>query len=202
MNIISSVTIYDEYKTLEAKTLKALKMPLFFFFLIYIRRRTIRKKLLENIVLNKNKVQNIWIDEYKKWLKELRDLVSQKCMIKREIRMKIKELKPEKEDKIDILQWKLRTEKILIKDNDVDGYFQRMKLNEIKGESKKEIYKINESIIIEEWSIGNDDMIVKLKDCIKDVEEELKIKEIILKKLKVSDERIDEITSQYFGCLE
>ena len=85
-------------------------------------------------------------------------------MIKREIRMKIKELKPEKEDKIDILQWKLRTEKILIKDNDVDGYFQRMKLNEIKGESKKEIYKINESIIIEEWSIGNDDMIVKLKD--------------------------------------
>ena len=32
MNIISSVTIYDEYKTLEAKTLKALKMPLFFFF--------------------------------------------------------------------------------------------------------------------------------------------------------------------------
>ena len=201
MNIISSVTIYDEYKTLEAKTLKALKMPLF-FFLIYIRRRTIRKKLLENIVLNKNKVQNIWIDEYKKWLKELRDLVSQKCMIKREIRMKIKELKPEKEDKIDILQWKLRTEKILIKDNDVDGYFQRMKLNEIKGESKKEIYKINESIIIEEWSIGNDDMIVKLKDCIKDVEEELKIKEIILKKLKVSDERIDEITSQYFGCLE
>ena len=123
-------------------------------------------------------------------------------MIKREIRMKIKELKPEKEDKIDILQWKLRTEKILIKDNNVDGYFQRMKLNEIKGESKKEIYKINESIIIEEWSIGNDDMIVKLKDCIKDVEEELKIKEIILKKLKVSDERIDEITSQYFGCLE
>ena len=84
----------------------------------------------------------------------------------------------------------------------MDGYFQRMKLNEIKGESKKEIYKINESIIIEEWSIGNDDMIVKLKDCIKDVEEELKIKEIILKKLKVSDERIDEITSQYFGCLE
>ena len=39
-------------------------------------------------------------------------------------------------------------------------------------------------------------MIAKLKDYIEDVGEELKIKETILKKLKVSDERIDEITSQ------
>ena len=45
-------------------------------------------------------------------------------------------------------------------------------------------------------------MIVKLKDYIKGVEEELKTKEIILKKLKVSDERIGEISSQYFGWLE
>ena len=34
-----------------------------------------------------------------------------------------------------------------------------------------------------------------LKDYIEDTGEELKIKETILKKLKVSDERIDEITS-------
>ena len=45
-------------------------------------------------------------------------------------------------------------------------------------------------------------MIVKLKNHIEDVGEELKIKQIILKKLKVSDERIDEITSQYHGWLE
>ena len=45
-------------------------------------------------------------------------------------------------------------------------------------------------------------MIVKLKDYIKDIEEELKSNEIIFKKLQVSDERIDEITSQYFGWLE
>ena len=45
-------------------------------------------------------------------------------------------------------------------------------------------------------------MIVKLKDYIADVGEELKIKETILKKSKVSDERIDEITSQYVGWLE
>ena len=44
-------------------------------------------------------------------------------------------------------------------------------------------------------------MTVKLKHYVKDIEEELKIEEIIFKKLKVSDGRIDEITSQYFGCL-
>ena len=42
-------------------------------------------------------------------------------------------------------------------------------------------------------------MIIKLKDYIEGIGEELKIKEVILKKLKVSDERIDEITSQYLG---
>ena len=114
--------------------------------------------------------------------------------------MKIKELKSEKEDKIDFLEWKLRMEKISVKDNDVDEYFQRMKLDEIKEESEKEIDKINESI--KEWSIDNDDMIIKLGVHIKYVKEELKIKENILKRLKVSDERIDEITSQYFGWLE
>ena len=45
-------------------------------------------------------------------------------------------------------------------------------------------------------------MTVKLKDYIEDIGEELKIKEIILKKLKVCDERIDEITSQCLGWLE
>ena len=45
-------------------------------------------------------------------------------------------------------------------------------------------------------------MIVQLKDCIEDIGEELKIKEIMLKNLKVSDERIDEITSQVYGWLE
>ena len=44
-------------------------------------------------------------------------------------------------------------------------------------------------------------MIVKLKDYIENVGEEFKIKEIILKKLKVSGEKIDEITSQYLGWL-
>ena len=86
-------------------------------------------------------------------------------------------------------------------DNGVDEYFQKTKLDEIKEESRKEIDKINESIIIEEWCIDNDDIIVKLKYYFKYIEEELKTKEIILKKLKVSDERIDEITSQYFGWL-
>ena len=45
-------------------------------------------------------------------------------------------------------------------------------------------------------------MIVKLKYHIEDVGEEFKIKDTILKKLKVSDEKIDGITSQYLGWLE
>ena len=93
MNIIFSVTFDDECKPLEIEALKELKMSLFLGFLKYISEEVSEEKLLEYIVLNKNKVQNVWIDKYKKWLKELRDSVSQKCMIKREIRMRIKELK-------------------------------------------------------------------------------------------------------------
>ena len=89
-----------------------------------------------------------------------------------------------------------------MKDDDEDKYFQRIKLDEIKEESKKEIDKINESRITKEWNIDNNDMIVKLKDYIEHVGKELKIKQIILKKLKVSDQRIDKITSKYLCWLE
>ena len=64
-------------------------------------------------------------------------------MIKRDLTMKIRELKSEKEYKKDLLEWKLRMEKISMKENDVDEYFQRIKLDEIKQESEKEIDKID-----------------------------------------------------------
>ena len=103
MNVISSATFDDKYKILKtksrmmAKSLKALKVPLFLGFLKYIsEEELLEEKLLEYIELNKNKVQNVWIDKFKKWLKELRDAIDQKYMIKRELRMKIKELKSEK----------------------------------------------------------------------------------------------------------
>ena len=53
-------------------------------------------------------------------------------MIERGLGMKIKELKSEKEGKIDLLEWKLSMEKISIKDNNVNEYFQQVKLDEIK----------------------------------------------------------------------
>ena len=109
-------------------------MLLFLGFLKYISEELSEEKLSEYIELNKNKVQNVWIDEFKKWLKELRDAIDQKYMIKRELRMKIKELKSEKENKVHLLEWKLRMEKISMKHNDVDEYFQHMKLDEIKEE--------------------------------------------------------------------
>ena len=55
-------------------------------------------------------------------------------MIKTDLRMRTKELKSENENRIDLLEWKLRMEKISMKDNDEDEYFQRMKLDEIKEE--------------------------------------------------------------------
>ena len=98
MNNISSVTFDDEYKILKTKSrmmvksLKALKMPLFLGFLKYISEEELsEEKLLEYIELNKNKEQNVWIDEFKKWLKEIRNAIDQKYTVKRELRMEIKE---------------------------------------------------------------------------------------------------------------
>ena len=63
MNIICSVIFDVEYKPLETKALKSLKMPLFLGFLKYISDEKLsEEKLLEYIELNKNKVQNVWID--------------------------------------------------------------------------------------------------------------------------------------------
>ena len=73
MNIIFSVTFDDEYKILKTKSrmmvklLKVLKMPLFLGFLKHISEEELSKeKLSEYIELNKNKVQNFWIDQFKK----------------------------------------------------------------------------------------------------------------------------------------
>ena len=106
MNIVFPATFDDEYNTLETKALKSLKMPLFLSFSKYISEEELsEEKILEYVILNKNIVQNVWIDEHKKHLKELEDAISEKRMIKKGIRMKIKELKSEKEDKIDLLEW-------------------------------------------------------------------------------------------------
>ena len=78
MNIIYSVIFDAKYKPLETKALKSLKMPLFLGLLKYISEEELsEEKLLEYIELNKNKVQNVWIDEYKKYIKELKDAISQ-----------------------------------------------------------------------------------------------------------------------------
>ena len=52
--------------------------------------------------------------------------------------MKIKELNSEKEEKIDLLEWNLRMEKISVKYWGLDEYFQKMKLDEIKEGSKSD----------------------------------------------------------------
>ena len=65
MNVVCSVIFDDEYKILKTKSrmmvksLRTLKMPLF---------------LLKYIKLNRNKVRYVWTVEFKKWLKELREV--------------------------------------------------------------------------------------------------------------------------------
>ena len=57
MNIIYSVIFDPEYKPLETKALKSLKMPLLLGFLKYIsEEERSEEKFLEYIELNKSKV--------------------------------------------------------------------------------------------------------------------------------------------------
>ena len=41
------------------------------------------KELLEYIKLIRNKVQYVWIDEFEKWLKELKEVINQENIIKK-----------------------------------------------------------------------------------------------------------------------
>ena len=57
-------------------------------------------------------------------------------MIKKELRKEINVLKSKKEDEIDLLEWRLRMEKILMKDHDKDEYFQYTELDK-KNQNKR-----------------------------------------------------------------
>ena len=212
MKIVSSVTFNDEYKILKtksrimAKSLRTLKMLLFFRFLrnsfaVLFNYNVLEKELLEYIELNRNKVQYVLIDEFKKWLKELRKVIDRENIIKKELRKEICVLKSEKEDEINLLERRLRMDKILMKDNDKYECFQYTELDEIKEKSRQEVDKINKLIRIKEWNITDSNVISKFKDYKRDVQEELDITEIILENLKVLEERLDELRSQYLERL-
>ena len=93
IKIVSSVTFDDEYMILKresritANSLRTLKMPL---YLGYLRdafkmhfNDVLEEELLEYVKLNRNKVQYVWIDEFKKWLKELVAVTDQENIIKK-----------------------------------------------------------------------------------------------------------------------
>ena len=80
------------------------------------------------------------------------------------------------------MEWRLRTEKILIKDNDKDKYFQRMELDKIKEKEKQKVDETSELIREKEMNILDDDAILKLEDYKRDVQEELRIVKIKLEK--------------------
>ena len=81
-------------------------------------------------------MQYVWIDEFKKCLNKLREAIDQENMIRKELRKEINVLKSKKEDEIGLLEWSLKMEKTLVKDNDKDEYFQYTELDKIKEKSK------------------------------------------------------------------
>ena len=91
-------------------------------------------------------------------------------------------LKSEKENEIDLLEWRLRMEKRIIEDNDMDEYFQNIELNKIKEESKQKVCEIDELIMMKEWEIIDGDWVKKFDDYKKDINEKLDIIERTLKK--------------------
>ena len=89
MKIVSSVTLDNEHKILKTesrimvKSPNTLKMSLFSRFLrnpfiTHFNDIALEEELLKYIELNRNKVQYVWIDEFKKSLKELRKVIIRK----------------------------------------------------------------------------------------------------------------------------
>ena len=83
-----------------------------------------------------------------------------------------------------------------MKDNDKYEYFQYIELDKRKEKSKQEVDKINDLIREKEMNIIDNDAILKLKNHKRDVQEELRIVNIKLKELKVSEEKLNELRSQ------
>ena len=87
-----------------ANSLRTPKILLFLEFLRnpfikYFNDNALEEKLLEYRKLNRNKVQYVWIDEFKEWLKELRKVFDQEYMNKKELRKETNVLKSKKKMK-------------------------------------------------------------------------------------------------------
>ena len=97
------------------------------------------------------------------------------------------------------LAWRLRMEKILMEDNDKDECFQYIELHKIKEKSKQKVDEINELITIKEWDIMGGDWESKFDEYAEDIKKKLEIAEIRLKKLKVSEEILEDIKHEYLN---
>ena len=162
MKIVYSFVDHNNFKILKRKSkimiksLKILKMPLFLGFLKNPFNVIFNNAALEE--LNKDKLNYIWINEYKKWLIDQVKIISEKLQKRgrnRSFRMEMKD------------------GKIIMEDNGVGEYFQNIELNKIKKKLKQKVPEIDESIMIKEWQIIQDDwmkhlmIIEKILDIIK-----------------------------------
>ena len=85
-------------------------------------------------------MQYVWIDEFKKWFKELREVYEQVRMIRGELQKEKDILKPKKEDQINLLEWRLKMEKILMEHNDKDESLKEWDIMGSDWESKFDEY--------------------------------------------------------------
>ena len=110
MRVVYSVVDNNNFKILKRKSktmiksLKVLKMPLFLGFLknpfnVIFNDEALEEELKEYIELNKDKLNYIWINEFKKWLKEYRKvtdqvrIISGKLQEEKNIKIKKKRMK-------------------------------------------------------------------------------------------------------------
>ena len=105
-------------------------------------------------------------------------------------------LKLEKEDEIDLLEYRLRMEKIIMEDNDTDEYFQNIEINKIKKISKQKVCEIDELIMMKEWEIIQGDWMKRFDDYREDITKELDVIKRRLKFLGISKENIIDIKDE------
>ena len=207
MKVVYSVVDNDKFKVLKRKSkimiksLKVSKMSLFLRFLknpfnIIFNDEALEEGLKEYIELNKDKLNYIWINEHKIWLKEYRKVIDQVRMISGKLPEVKKILKSEKEDEIDPLEWRLRMEKKIMEDNDMDEYFQIIELNKTKEKSKQKACEIDELIMMKEWEIIQGDWMKRFDDYREDISENLDLIKRRLKFLGMSKENITDIKDE------
>ena len=162
-------------KSAKLKALKTLKMSLFLGLLNFLRisdtRRAddvvLEEELTEFMKFNKKNIQQIWSEELRsklleqgeinKYENKLREIIEAKCAEINEdeeiVLKELNELKIEKDDELEHLEWSLSFESVRMKIFKEDFNFNRE--TELKEKSFKKIHKIEELTVKRKLDLKN-----------------------------------------------